>query len=201
MNVLRAPVDPSPDHARELLRRELLHSEYHHQNPVQALLDRLQHAVDSALRAASAASPVATLGGVVVFLVLLLAAAWLLSRASGSPRTPVRDAAVLTGDPVTAADLRARAETALAEDRFAEAVLDGFRALATRQVERGRIDDAPGATAQEVASSLAAAYPDRSDVVRESCLLFDLVRYGDRPATQGQAGTVLALDDELAARR
>ena len=66
-----------------------------------------------------------------------------------------------------------------------------------RQVERGRIDDAPGATAHEVAALLGASTPT-SGSRRPQRRLFDLVLYGDRPATGEQARDVLALDDELA---
>ena len=68
---------------------------------------------------------------------------------------------MLTDEAITAAELRARAEAALAEGRHEDALVDGFRALAVRQVERGRLDDTPGATAHEVAGVLAREYPDR----------------------------------------
>ena len=53
----------------------------------------------------------------------------------------------------------------MAQGRFADAVVDGFRALALRQAERGRLEDAPGATAHEVADSLAAAYPAKRGAI------------------------------------
>ena len=90
------------------------------------------------------------------------------------------------GRPVTAAELRARADAALAEGRHGDAVVDGFRALAVRQVERGRLDDAPGATAHEVAAALGAAYPAAARPrSTRSAALFERVLYGDRPATPG----------------
>ena len=70
-----------------------------------------------------------------------------------------------------------------------------------RQVERGWLDDRPGATAHEVAGALASTYPDQRGRVSGSADLFDAVRYGDRPATRDQAAEVLALDDALAGRR
>jgi hypothetical protein len=114
---------------------------------------------------------------------------------------PDPDRAVLTDDRPTAAELRARAEAALAAGRAADAVVDGFRALTTRQIERGRIDDRPGATAHEVAHSLGASFPEQRPRVDDSAYLFDLVRYGERPATHEQASRVLELDDDLAAVR
>jgi hypothetical protein len=104
---------------------------------------------------------------------------------------------VSAGELLTAAELRRRAERALAEGRHAEAVVEGFRALAVRQVERGRLEDLPGATAHEVAAAVGAAHPGERDRVDRTALLFDEVRYGDRPATRDQAAEVLALDDAL----
>jgi len=80
-------------------------------------------------------------------------------------------------------------------------VVDGFRALAVRQVERGRLDDAPGTTAHEVADLLGATYPHQRQRVAGTARLFDVVLYGHRAATGEQARDVLDLDDELAALR
>ena len=103
---------------------------------------------------------------------------------------------------VTAAELRAAAERALAEGRNAEAVVDGFRALTVRQVERGRLDDLPGATAHEVAGALAVDVPrparSGSPAARRSSTPSGTAT---GPATRDQAADVLALDDALAGRR
>ena len=137
----------------------------------------------------------------VVFLLLLGALVWLLSRTQRTRRARSTIGPVLGRDVISAAELRARAEAALTGGRPAEALVDGFRALAVRQVERGRLDDSPGATAHEVAMSLAAEFPQHGERVGENARLFDLVRYGDRPATPEQATGVLTLDDELAGAR
>ena len=68
-------------------------------------------------------------------------------------------------------------------------------------MERGRLDDTPGATAHEVAGVLAREYPDRGSRVDTAAALFDSVLYGDRPATREQALDVLTLDDDLAVLR
>ena len=56
------------------------------------------------------------------------------------------------------------------------------RAIATRQIERGRLDDEPGATAHEVAARLAASYPEEGRGGPERRPLRRHL-YGDRPAT------------------
>ena len=153
------PLDPSGDEGRSLLRRELLHSEYHQQNLWQRLLGWLGRLFDRAVGAAS---------GVVGHHVRRPAgrrpscspACSCSSRACGAtagsgrarpPCSPTTD----RRPPSSGAGPR----RSCAEGRHGEAVVDGFRALAARQIERGRIDDQPGATAHEVAAQLAASYP------------------------------------------
>lgn len=197
--VLRAlavdPLDPSPDDARSWMQRELLDPEYHQQNVVERLITWVERQLGGGLATAGLLS---TAAAILVFLLLLGAFGWLLSRIQRTRRSRAAAGPVLGHEVVTAAELRARAEAALADGRPEEALVDGFRALAVRQVERGRLDDSPGATAHEVALLLATEYPQHSARVGDNALLFDLVLYGDRPATTEQATGVLTLDDELA---
>ncbi|MCD4536194.1 DUF4129 domain-containing protein [Nocardioides sp. cx-169] len=195
------PLDPTPDEARSRLRRELLAPEYHEENLLQRLVDWLTRRIDGGVSSASDAPPLQTLAVMLVAVLLLGGLALLLSRARRTARGDDEEQPVLTGEDVTAAVLRARAVTAMAEGRYEDALVDGFRALALRQVERGRLDDAPGATAHEVALALVVEYPHQRDRVDLGARLFDAVRYGDRPATEEQAAGVLALDDELAGVR
>ena len=195
------PLGPSGEEARSLLRRELLHPEYHQQNIVERILVWLGRLLDRGINAASGLPPLSTFAGMVVLLALLLALGWLVSRARRTARAVAPGSVVLTGERITAAQLRSRAEEALARGRHADALVDGFRALTVRQVEHGRLDERPGATAHEVADALASAYPLQSAWVDESARLFDLVLYGERPATLDQATEVLRLDDALASLR
>lgn len=195
------PLDPSPDEARSELRRELLRPEYNEQNLVRRALTWAERQLSRGLDAAADAPPLSTLAAMVILVALVGLVAWLLSRARRTARTRDEDRAVLTGEVVTADDLRARAEAALAEGRHEDAVVDAFRAVATRQVERGKLADAPGATAHEVALELGREFPHLREQVDRGGALFDAVLYGDRPASAAQARSVLALDDELVVRR
>jgi cytoskeletal protein RodZ len=195
------PLDPSGSEARSKLRDELLHPEYHQQNLLQQVIDWLERQVNDGLDRASQASPLSTLATMVVFLGLVAVLAWLASQARRTARQRDESRAVLTEEAVSAAELRARAEAALEAGRFEEAVVEGFRALTVRQVERGRLSDTPGATAHEVATILATEHAALGDRVRASALVFDEVLYGDRRATRAQAESVLALDDDLVVRR
>jgi hypothetical protein len=198
---LDPPLVPSPEEAESLLRRELFKPEYHEQNLLQQVLSWIDRRVSSGLDAASSAPPLSAFAAMVVLVLLVGAIAWMLSRARATARSEKEHRAVLTDEKISAAQLRARAEQAFAEERFEDAVVDAYRALAVRQVERGRLDDTPGATAHEVARALADEYPHQRPRVDASAAIFDAVLYGDRPASRDQAAGVLALDDELATVR
>jgi hypothetical protein len=195
------PLDPSGSEAHSKLRRELLHPEYHKHNLLEEVVAWITRKVSGGLDRASQAPPVSTLMAMVIFVALVLTLGWLVSRARRTARENGGKQAVLTEEVVTADELRARAAAALEAGRFEEAVVDGFRAVAVRQVERGRLSDAPGATAHEVALALALEYAAAADRVHRSAGLFDAVRYGGRRATREQAASVLALDDDLVVRR
>ena len=131
------------------------------------------------------------------------ALAWLLSRARRTARAARgRGGRCSPTTTITADELRARAERALAEGRNADAVVDGFRALTVRQVERGRLDDLPGATAHEVARRPRRGVPRQAPTGSTgSAALFDAVLYGDRPATPTRRPRSSQLDDALVGRR
>ena len=195
------PLDPSPDEARSLMRRELLNPEYYQDNLIQRLLDWLVRQLDRGINAAVDLPAASAFAAMLIAVLLVGGLVWLISRAQRTARLTRKPPSVFTDEVITAAQLRARAEEALAAGRAEDAVADGFRALAVRQVERGRLDDTPGTTAQEAARALADEYPGYGARVGGSATLFDAVIYGDRSATRDQAVDVLELDDELGARR
>jgi hypothetical protein len=195
------PLDPSPDEARSRVRRELLRPEYHEQDVLQRVLTRVERWLDSLLGAADGTPALSAAAAIGVAVLLVVGIGLVLSRIRSAPRSAGPVGAVLTGEVVTAAELRARAHAALAEERHEDAVVEGFRALALGQVERGRLEDRPGATAHEVAAALAAARPELRERVTDGAALFDLVRYGERRVTRAQAESVLELDGDLAGVR
>lgn len=199
--LLAAPLDPSPDEARSWLRRELLKPDYHRDNLVGRVIGWFSDLFDRSTQAAAGASPLVTFVAILIFALLAVGFLWLVSRARLSRRAPREAGPVLEETGVSAAELRSRAEAALAAGRFPDAVVDGFRALTLRQVERHRLDDLPGMTAHEVALALGSLYPAERGRIDDAGLSFDLVRYGDRPATAEQARRVLGLDDDLAGVR
>ncbi len=195
------PLAPTPDEARTTLRRELVDPQYYDQDLLQRVLDWLQRRIDGTVEGASSLPALTWLAVTLIVVGLLVALGLLLSRARRGARRADATRAVLTREAVTAAELRSRAEQALAEERFGDAVVDGFRAVAVSQVERGRLDDAPGSTAHEVAVALETQYPLAADAVEDAARLFDAVMYGDRPAVRADAEAVLALDGRLRSTR
>lgn len=198
---LDPPLDPSSEEGRSLLQRELLEPRYNDQNLLERLLNAIGRRIDGGINAAADFGALSTLAAMVILLALLLALAGLASRARRTTTAKVASRAVLTDEVVTADQLRGRAEEALSQSRFEDAVIEAFRALAVRQVERGRLEDSPGTTAHEVSLVLAHEYPHQRTRVDLSANLFDAVLYGDRSATREQALDVLALDDEMAGVR
>ena len=97
----------------------------------------------------------------------------------------------------TAAQYRARAGRALAEERWDDAVVDGMRAIAVGLVERGLVDDLPSATAHEVATAASTVFSSERARLDAAARLFDDVRYGDRRATRAGAGDLLELERTL----
>ncbi len=191
------PLDPSADEARDELRRELVKPEYYDANIVQRIIGWIERSVDDAVETADRTPTLTWFAGLVIAVALGVAIALLVTRARSTAREQKDAAAVLTDERVTAAELRARAEAALAEGRHEAALVDGFRALAVRQVERGRLDDAPGTTAAEVARALGGEFPTHQPRVASSAGMFDGVMYGERAASRAQAAAVLELDDDL----
>lgn len=195
------PLTPTPEEGRSWLRRELAGPEYHDLDLIERILRWIERTLSDGLPSAGEVPWAQTVAAMVVFAAILVALGLLVSRARRSPRVARdRNGDVLTDESLSAAALRARAEAAYASADHGAAVIDGFRALARRQVERGRLADDPGLTAAEVAASLERemSLEGRAGQAAE---LFNEVLYGDHPATREQAEGVLALEQELAVAR
>jgi hypothetical protein len=191
---------PDPDRARSWVERELSRPEYH-----EGLLTRFLRWLGdlwSGLRLrALDASPLSTFAAVVVLVVLVVLAALVVSRVRREPLRGGGHAPAPVGATATPDEHRAAAEAALAAGAHDRAVVEAFRALAVRAVSRGVLEERPGLTAHELAVDLGPAFPAQAERLRSSSVLFDLVFYGDQPATAGDARAVLELDDALRAAR
>ena len=189
------PIRPEPDEARSWLRTELVDPVYHQENLLQRVIDAINRLFDRGLEAARAAPPLSVLAAIVVFVALAMTAMWLISRTSRAATVSRAERPVISDQRVTAAQWRARASQAFADRRWSDAAVDGFRAVVVAAVEEGRLPDSPTATAHEVGDSLAErADDDRARRLRAAARIFDEVLYGDHPATEEQARSILDLD-------
>lgn len=195
------PGAASPDQAREWLQRELAHPEYHQENLLARALRWIVEQWQQLTAAASSMSWATTVAALVIGGLLLALLLWLLTRARWSAAERRAESALLPAVRLSAQAHRSLAETALAEGDYATAVVEGFRSVALGQIERGRIEDHPEATARETAAALTRACPWAAEPLVEAVGIFDDVMYGERPATRDQAVAVLALDLDLVPAR
>ncbi len=190
------PLRPDPDQAREWLREELAKPDY--QRPLlERLLGWFNERLDDITSVASGASQLSALAAIVLAVALVGLLLYVAPRVRRERTVRRGDRGPLLEEDVTATELRARAEQALADGRLEDAAVDGYRALATRMVERGTLDATPGSTAHELATRLAARFPAQASGLVTAADLFDAVLYGDHPASREDARSVLALDDVL----
>jgi hypothetical protein len=190
----RRAISPDNEQARTWLEKELAGPAYQ-QGRLLALLDRLWDWLHRVRPEEQTPLPVLAGAGVAALLVVVTLLALRHVRREGRPRRDVPE--VLGSGGLSAADLRERAAAAMREGRYAEAVLDGMRAIAQNAAERTVLEGSPSQTAHEIAERLAAAFPDHAGELAAAATLFDAVAYGDRPAGDDDARQVLELHDAL----
>jgi hypothetical protein len=198
--VVGATVRPDPDQARSWLERELSRPEYR-AGLVERLLLRLRDLWDALTRSALDASPLSSAAAVVLLVVLVLLVALAVSRVRRDPRATVAGGSAAVDGDLSPEEHRVAARAALDAGDADLALVEAFRAVAARSVRRGLVEERPGLTAQELAGDLRGAVPDHADAVDRAAALFDLVFYGDQPASAGDAQGVLDLDETLDAAR
>jgi hypothetical protein len=148
---------PDPDPARDWVREELAKHEYQ-PTPMERVLRWLNDLLDKLVHGLSGVGRLDPLLAVPLLVVLLGLVVLVLARLRRDPSRPARTAAVLTEERISAAEHRALAARAMAEERWDDVVVESVRALAVGLVERDLIDDQPGATAREVADAGARLF-------------------------------------------
>jgi len=158
----------------------------------------VQDRFDDLADAASGAGSLSTFVAILVAVVALALLAFVLPRVRRTATAAGSNVGDVLGDHETsAADFRRRADAALSEERFDEALSDAYRALAKRTVERGAIEQSVGSTAHELAERMARRFPTFAERLVHAADLFDAVVYGRHPARREDVLVVLTLDDEL----
>jgi Domain of unknown function (DUF4129) len=187
---------PDPGQARSWVERELSRAEYH-----RPLLERFVSWVrglwESLTRSALAASPLSTGVAVVLLVAVLALVVVAAARLRRDPSLPAAAPSLLSGTGPSPDEHRAAAEAALVAGRPQAALVEAFRALASRSLGRGLVEARPGLTAHELADDLSPAFRAHADDLARAARLFDLVFYGEQPVDAGDARSVLALDVTL----
>lgn len=192
-------LSPSPDEARGWVQAELSKDEYQDRR---SLLQRffewlMQRYNDLAGHQGSGgvSLPSFVIAGLVV--VLLVVLGYFASKIRRERRTVGSREAVLGDSTLTADQLRARAATAMSDDRWGDAVLDYTRAIARDADSRTLLTDAPSLTAHEIGRQLAVVFPDHVEPLTRAMDLFDGVAYGDQVAVRADAEAVRSADELL----
>ena len=194
-------LEPTPGQARSWLEEELRSATYHQTSLLDRLLTWVQDRLADAASSSADLSGAPTVVTVVVALLVVGLVAWVLPRVRRE-RSTRRPAGTVLEDPrVTAAQYRDRAAEARRAGRYADAVLDSYRAIARDMSDRTLLDDAPGLTAHEVSVAVAREFPARSGELARAADLFDAVRYGSGTAGPQDADAVAELDATLARSR
>lgn len=198
-----ARLDPDNAQARRWLAEELARAPYsEHNDPISRLLDAIKRAIDDLLTVDPSTSTVlpplvagAITAAVVAGLLLSLRYVRREARARTAP------AAVLGSERLTAAQFRSRSGLALAQGRYAAAVVDAMRAIAQSAAERTLLEETPSLTAHEIALGLLDAFPAHGPELRWAADLFDSVAYGRLDAERQDAERIIALEAVLARTR
>jgi len=195
---LAVPVDPTAPDARELLREELSKQEYQAARPTwfDLLAKWVQDRIEDLLSGATGGGPPgAPIGIVLVLIAVALVIAFLVF---GLPRINRRSAVsgALFGedDFRDAAGIRAAAESAAARGEYELAITESFRAIARGLAERTILTVNPGSTARDFSERAGVPFPALAADFAAAAIVFDDVRYLDRPGTREHYDQVAALE-------
>lgn len=196
-----APLSPDADDAREWLERELSDPAYAAAEPTP--FDRFAKAVGDVLASLFSPELPTALGPTAAIVASIVAAAVIVMALLvwGRPRRRARAAEpgplFGSGEARTADDLRSLARAAAAQERWDDAIVLRFRAIARSLAERVVVDAAPGATAQSFAREAARAFPSARDGLAAAARAFDDVRYLRRPGSAALYAELSDLDESL----
>ena len=190
---------PDPETARELLQDELARPEY--QEPFLERVARwFNELVDSARDATATSGGLSQLAALVLLALLVVGVAVALSRLRANPTPAKSGTAVFSDAPETAEEHRRRANAALRQERWGEAVIESVRALASGLVERNLMPEQSGVTVHEIGWRAAELFPGHRRRLETMTTVFDETRYGERAADEARAREVVALEAELGSR-
>lgn len=187
------------DGARDDARRELTDRRYHADDPslparllswlqdqVMSLINHVQH-----VTGASAWWLLGILLAVIAVVVVIRVKLGPLSRRARSSTALDSDATL------GATDHRRLASEHTRAGRWADAVREHMRAIATDLEERTIVPPRPGRTAHELATEAGPAIGDGAAALRTAAELFDTIWFGGREATAEHARTLAEADRQI----
>ncbi|GAA1467492.1 DUF4129 domain-containing protein [Microbacterium thalassium] len=184
-----APLIPDGDEGRRWAERELADPVYDEARPT--AFDRFAQAVGEwfanlfqvDVPGGVGATFALVAAGIVIVVIVAAFLIWGVPRRSR--RAHARTLALFDEDDArSAAQLRADAADAAARERWDEAIVLRFRALARGVVERGVVSTPPGATVHAFARAAGRVFPACAGDLERSATAFDDVRYLRRPGTE-----------------
>lgn len=131
--------------------------------------------------------------GVIIVVLVIAILAW----ARPSPGRRLRARSVLGDKARTAQDYRRSATRYAEADDYSQAIIEAVRAIAAELEERGVLPPRPGRTANELAVEAGSELADLAADLRAVTVLFDDVRYGDRPGTEAGYELVCQVDGRV----
>lgn len=206
MTFLQIPVTPGPDEAREWAERELADPVYDAAQPT--FIDRVAQAIGdflSRLFSGPIGGEWSPLLGLIVLLViaaLVVGALLIWGRPRPAHRVSGSSTPLFGEDETRSADeLRGSAAAHAAAERWDQAIVERYRALARGLEERDVLDALPGTTARALAVRATEYFPAQAAGLHAGAAAFDDVRYLRRRGTAEMYASVSATDDEIARTR
>lgn len=186
--------------AQRLARAELSKPVYHQH---ESLTLRVLHALYNWLHSVFARTsylPGGWWGLIALAVLAVIVVSAVLARIGPVARTGRRaEELAPAGRALTARDHRESARRLAEAGDYAAAICEGVRAIAAELDERGVLPPHAGRTADEFADEAGQALPGHARALRDAALLFDDVRYGQRPGTRPGYQRVHDLDDRIRA--
>lgn len=194
------PVEPDADEARDLVLQELSKREYLEAQPT--WFDRLASGFLEWLGSLEfdAGAGTQQFGLLLVALLvvgLLVAAFFIFGRPALARRSRVSGELFGEHDDRDSAAIRRAAQRSAADERWADATTDMFRAIARGLAERTVVSTLPGTTAQHFSAKAARAFPSSAGELAAAADDFDEVRYLQHEGTRAQYERVAALEEAL----
>ncbi|HEX6335913.1 MAG TPA: DUF4129 domain-containing protein [Jiangellaceae bacterium] len=193
------PVELDRDEARELAERELANPRYDSDPPLlQQAFEWIVQQLNELL--AAAGGTLSGPWGLALLALIVVVVAIILLRYGPPARRRSLTEAVFGATQRSAREYRAAADAAAEDGRWAEAVIERFRAVIADLDERGFIDVRPGMTADEAARDAGQAMPELASELPPAAALFDAVYYGGHEATRDDDRRLRALETAVRER-